>query len=180
MERKSWLVRPVWTGLERMRIILLKSRKMVLYLKLTLTHQKTIQNILMGCGLKHWTNSKKSVREMGNEALNTLDDPIYPCLWFDGNAKEAAEFYCSVFSDSKIVDENHLVVTFESAGQKFMCLNGGPQFKFNPSISFYTIIKNEDEVQAIWDKLIENGRALMPLDSYPWSKKYGWLHDKFG
>ena len=111
---------------------------------------------------------------------NALKKAIYPCLWFDGNAKEAAEFYCSVFSNATIEDENPMVVTFNSAGQKFMCLNGGPEFKFTPAISFYTIIPDESEIQAVWDKLIENGKALMPMDSYPWSKKYGWLQDKFG
>lgn len=57
---------------------------------------------------------------------------IYPCLWFDGKAKEAAEFYCSVFNDSVITEDTQLVVIFESSGQKFMCLNGGPQYSFNP------------------------------------------------
>ncbi|WP_057938457.1 VOC family protein [Algoriphagus resistens] len=117
---------------------------------------------------------------MDKQAVNLLNTPIYPCLWFDGNAKQAAEFYCAVFADSVIVDENPMVVTFESAGQKFMCLNGGPDFKFTPAISFYTPILDESEIQTVWDKLIENGRALMPLDSYPWSKKYGWVQDKFG
>ncbi|WP_339758825.1 VOC family protein [Algoriphagus aquimarinus] len=117
---------------------------------------------------------------MGNQHVNALNKPIYPCLWFDGNAKEAAKFYCSVFSDSAIVDENPMVVTFIAAGQKFMCLNGGPQFKFTPAISFYTIVQNEVEIQVVWDKLIVNGRALIPLDTYPWSKKYGWLQDEFG
>lgn len=101
-------------------------------------------------------------------------------MWFDGNANEAAEFYCSVFSDSSICGENPMVVTFKSANQKFMCLNGGPMFKFTPAISFYTIIPDEKELQSVWDKLIENGRALMPMDSYPWGKKYGWVQDKFG
>ena len=116
---------------------------------------------------------------MDDQSVNSLKKPIYPCLWFDGNAKEAAGFYCSVFSDSEIVDENPMVV-FNSAGQQFMCLNGGPKFKFTPAISFYTVIPDEDEIQAVWDKLIENGRALMPMDTYPWSKKYGWLQDRFG
>ncbi|SFB47997.1 VOC family protein [Algoriphagus aquimarinus] len=117
---------------------------------------------------------------MGNQHVNALNKPIYPCLWFDGNAKEAAKFYCSVFSDSAIVDENPMVVTFIAAGQKFMCLNGGPQFKFTPAISFYTIVQNEVDIQEVWDKLIVNGRALIPLDTYPWSQKYGWLQDEFG
>ncbi|WP_339874726.1 VOC family protein [uncultured Algoriphagus sp.] len=112
--------------------------------------------------------------------VDITTNPIYPCLWFDGNAKEAATFYCSVFSDSSIQDENPMVVTFKSADQKFMCLNGGPEFKFTPAISFYTIIPDEGKIQETWDKLIENGRALMPMDSYPWSQKYGWLQDKFG
>jgi len=80
----------------------------------------------------------------------------------------------------RIVDENPMIVTFTAEGQKFMCLNGGPAFKFTPAISFYTTIQNEDQLQGVWGKLIENGRALMPLHTYPWSKKYGWLHDKFG
>ncbi len=117
---------------------------------------------------------------MRNRNSKILDKPIYPCLWFDGNAKEATKFYCSVFSDSAIVDENPLVITFRSAGQLFMCLNGGPKFSFTPAVSFYTLLQDEDEVQGVWDKLSENGRALMPLDSYPWSKKYGWVQDQFG
>ncbi|RAI89943.1 VOC family protein [Algoriphagus yeomjeoni] len=117
---------------------------------------------------------------MDSHSVNTLNSAIYPCLWFDGNAKEAAEFYCSLFSDSKIVSENQMVVIFESSGQQFMCLNGGPEFKFTPAISFYTIIQSETEIQAVWDQLIVNGRAMMPLDTYPWSKKYGWVQDKFG
>lgn len=117
---------------------------------------------------------------MDRQRVNDFSNPIYPCLWFDGNAKEAAEFYCSVFSDSAIGDENPMVVSFKSSGQKFMCINGGPEFKFTPAISFYNIIPDENELQKVWDKLIENGRALMPMDSYPWSKKYGWVQDKFG
>ncbi len=105
---------------------------------------------------------------------------IYPCLWFDGKAKEAAEFYCSVFNDTKITAENPMVVTFESAGQQFMCLNGGPHFTINPSISFYVIYEHENEIDAAWEKLSEGGQVLMPYDKYEWSKKYGWLQDKFG
>ncbi len=105
---------------------------------------------------------------------------IYPCLWFDGKAKEAAGFYCSVFNDTKITAENPLVVTFESAGQQFMCLNGGPQFTINPSISFYVIYESESEMDTAWEKLLEGGMVLMPYDKYEWSEKYGWLQDKFG
>jgi predicted 3-demethylubiquinone-9 3-methyltransferase (glyoxalase superfamily) len=109
-----------------------------------------------------------------------MNNMIYPCLWFDGKAKEGAEFYCSVFKNSKITYENQFVVMFESAGQKFMCINGGPEFTINPSISFYVICKNENEIDRTWKDLSEGGSVLMPLDKYPWSKKYGWVQDRYG
>jgi predicted 3-demethylubiquinone-9 3-methyltransferase (glyoxalase superfamily) len=112
--------------------------------------------------------------------MNTMKKPIYPCLWFDGKAKDAAEFYCSVFNNSKITAENPMVVTFESAGQKFMCLNGGPQFTMNPSISFFVVCETEAEVDKAWSMLTDGGSVLMALDKYEWSEKYGWVQDKFG
>lgn len=105
---------------------------------------------------------------------------IYPCLWFNGNAKEAAIFYSTVFNNTKIVSENEMVVTFNVAGQKFMCLNGGPHFTINPSISFFVVCENENEIDATWHKLIDGGNILMPYDKYEWSTKYGWVQDKFG
>jgi predicted 3-demethylubiquinone-9 3-methyltransferase (glyoxalase superfamily) len=105
---------------------------------------------------------------------------LYPCIWMNSEAKEAAEFYCSVFPNAKIEESNLMVTLWSSGGEKFMCLNGGPKFKPNPSISFYTVFDKEEELQQIWDRLIDGGRALMPLDSYPWSKKYGWVEDKYG
>jgi predicted 3-demethylubiquinone-9 3-methyltransferase (glyoxalase superfamily) len=109
-----------------------------------------------------------------------MKNPIYPCLWFDGNAKAAAEFYCSIFANSKIAADTPMVVTFELSGKKFMGLNGGPQFKFNPSISFFVICETENEIDSVWNKLLEGAMVMMPLDKYPWSEKYGWLQDKFG
>lgn len=105
---------------------------------------------------------------------------IYPCLWFDGKAKEAADFYCSVFNHSKIIADTPQVVTFESAGQKFMCLNGGPDFTINPSVSFFVVYENEAELESAWKQLSEGGSALMPLDKYEWSEKYGWVQDRYG
>jgi len=105
---------------------------------------------------------------------------IYPCLWFDGKAKEAADFYCSVFDDSAITSENQMVVIFESSGQKFMCLNGGPEYSINPSISFYMICNTEKEIDGIHNALMDGGSELMPLGKYEWSEKYVWLQDKFG
>jgi predicted 3-demethylubiquinone-9 3-methyltransferase (glyoxalase superfamily) len=109
-----------------------------------------------------------------------MTNMIYPCLWFDGKAKEAAEYYCSVLDDTVITAENNVVVNFESAGQRFMCLNGGPEFKINPSISFYVICKSEEEIDRLWKSFLEGGSVLMPLDKYEWSRKYGWVSDRYG
>ena len=109
-----------------------------------------------------------------------MTHPIYPCLWFNGKAKEAADFYCSVFPGSVITAENPMVVMFESAGQKFMLLNGGPHFTLNPSVSFYVACETVEEVDKAWKKLLDGGSVLMPLDKYEWSEKYGWVQDKFG
>ncbi|HBC78507.1 MAG TPA: hypothetical protein DEO60_14275 [Bacteroidales bacterium] len=105
---------------------------------------------------------------------------IYPCIWFDGRAKEAADLYCSVFNNSAVTYENPTVVIMESNGQKFMFLNGGPEFTLNPSISFYVICETEQEIDNFYKKLIVGGSELMPFDKYDWSKKYVWLQDKFG
>lgn len=105
---------------------------------------------------------------------------LYPCLWFDGNAKAAAEFYCSIFNHSKIINENPMVVRFEIEGKLIMGLNGGPMFKINPSISLFVTCETEEEIDTIWNKLIEGGTAMMPLDAHPWCEKYGWLKDQFG
>jgi predicted 3-demethylubiquinone-9 3-methyltransferase (glyoxalase superfamily) len=109
-----------------------------------------------------------------------MNNNINPCLWFDGTAKVAAGFYCSLFPDSKITADTPMVVNFELNNQKFMGLNGGPMFKINPSISFFVKCVSIAQTNAIWDKLIDGGKALMPIDKYPWSERYGWVQDKFG
>jgi len=109
-----------------------------------------------------------------------MNNPIYPCLWFDGEAEAAANFYCSVFKDSKITLSTPLVVEFNLNGEKFMGLNGGSTFKKNPSISFFVLCETEEETNETWDKLTEGGSVLMPIDTYPWSERYGWVQDRFG
>lgn len=109
-----------------------------------------------------------------------MKNMIYPCLWFKGEAKKAAEFYCSVFNNSVIIDDNQLVVTVESSGQKFMCLNGGPEFTFNPSVSFFILCETEEEINKTWKALLEGGSVLMSLEKYDWSTRYGWVQDRFG
>ena len=110
-------------------------------------------------------------------------------LWFDKEAKEAAEFYTSVFENSKIKDTTTLhntpsgsvdMVTIELSGQDFTLLSAGPLFKFNPSVSFLVACQTKDEVDALWEKLSVGGAALMELGEYPFSEKYGWTQDKYG
>jgi len=110
-----------------------------------------------------------------------MKNTIYPCLWFDGQAGAAADLYCSVFKNAKITANTSMVTTFTLNGQKFMGLNGGPLFKPNPSISFFVIYESEEEIDEAWEKLLEGGgMALMALDKYEWSEKYGWVADRFG
>ena len=109
-----------------------------------------------------------------------MTNQIYPCLWFDGQAKEAADFYCRIFPNSKISSSNPIVVMMELNGKKIMCLNGGHQFKMNPSISFFLHSTSIDECNRIWNELSAGGTVMMPLTKYPWSELYGWIQDKFG
>ncbi|AJW61557.1 3-demethylubiquinone-9 3-methyltransferase [Elizabethkingia miricola] len=108
-----------------------------------------------------------------------MNNDIFPCLWCNGDAKESAEFYCQVFG-GKITVDTPVVINIDLFGQKVMLLDGGPQFEKNPSISFLINCASEEDVQHYWDMLSDGGTALMALDSYPWSKKYGWIKDKYG
>jgi len=109
-----------------------------------------------------------------------MNNNIFPCLWFDGKAKEAADFYCSIFSNSKVTVNTPMVVQFEIEGKKLMGLNGGPMFKINPSISLFVTCHTNEEIEDVYNKLVEGGSAMMALDKYPWSEKYAWVVDKFG
>lgn len=115
--------------------------------------------------------------------------PIAPHLWFDKEAQEAAGFYVSLFPGSKITNITRLndtpsgdpdVVSFELAGQPFMAISAGPLFKFNPSVSFLTRFKTEDAVDQAYEKLSDAGTVMMPLASYPFSKRYAWVQDRYG
>jgi predicted 3-demethylubiquinone-9 3-methyltransferase (glyoxalase superfamily) len=119
----------------------------------------------------------------------TIMQKITPHLWFDKEAKEAAEFYASVFKDSNIKNTTTLhntpsgtvdIVTIEILGQEFTLISAGPLFKFNPSVSFLVACSTKEEVDALWKKLSEGGTALMELAEYPFSEKYGWVQDKYG
>ncbi len=105
---------------------------------------------------------------------------IFPCLWFNGQAEEAAGFYCEVFQQGILLDQSALVTTFEVEGSKFMALDGGPQFTKNPSISFFVMLPTGEEVEQTFAKLSTAGSVMIPLGSYPWSEKYGWCSDQYG
>jgi predicted 3-demethylubiquinone-9 3-methyltransferase (glyoxalase superfamily) len=99
-----------------------------------------------------------------------MTKPIYPCLWFNAQAKEAADYYCSIFKNSKITSENPMVVNFELNSTKFMALNGGPKYKFSPANSYVITCDTQEEIDHYWDKLGEGGNH----------SQCGWLEDKFG
>ncbi len=105
---------------------------------------------------------------------------IYPCIWFDGNAADAASLYTTLLPDSRITADTPMVVDFELAGVRFMGLNGGPNYKPNPTVSFYAIFGSEAALDNAWERLSEKGKIMMPIDSYEWSPRYGWVEDRFG
>jgi predicted 3-demethylubiquinone-9 3-methyltransferase (glyoxalase superfamily) len=116
-----------------------------------------------------------------------MEQKITPFLWFDGNAEEAAAFYTSIFNDSAIGKESKyndasaeisgqpkdsvMVVEFELAGQKFIGLNGGPNFRFTEAVSFSIDCADQAEVDFYWSRLIADGGQ---------ESQCGWLKDKFG
>lgn len=121
---------------------------------------------------------------------------ITPHLWFDNQAEEAARFYVSAFGNGSTINGvtrlhdtpsgDCDVVSFNLSGQSFMAISAGPLFKFNPSVSFFINFdpsrdKNAlEHLDALWERLSQDGTALMPLDKYPFSSRYGWLQDKYG
>ncbi|MHC1718640.1 MAG: VOC family protein [Acidaminococcaceae bacterium] len=114
---------------------------------------------------------------------------IVPHLWYDKEAKEAALFYISLFEQSKLCDVKVIqntpsgdseIVSFELAGQSFMAISAGPYFKFNPSLSLMVACSTEEEVDKKWEAMSVGGTELMALGEYPFSKRYGWIQDRYG
>lgn len=112
-----------------------------------------------------------------------MTQPIAPCLWFDGNAEEAVNYYVSVFDDSKILhvdrfsdvgpdpDAPVVFIEFQINGQPFQAINGGPEFPFSEAVSFAIECADQAEVDHFWDKLTADGGA---------PSECGWLKDKYG
>lgn len=111
--------------------------------------------------------------EKGSKQLSKIkkmNNKVYTCLWFDGQAKQAAEFYCGIFKNSKITTDTPMVVNFELDGRKFMGLNGGPMFTFNEAVSFVVDCDKQEEIDYYWGKLTDGGQESL----------CGWCKDKFG
>jgi len=114
---------------------------------------------------------------------------IVPHLWFNTQARLAAEFYVTVFDDCKIDFINPIpgtpsgdaeVVGFQIMDFQFMAISAGPLFKINPSISFHARCRSVAEVNRLWERLSPGGVVMMELGEYPFSKRYGWIQDRFG
>ncbi len=120
---------------------------------------------------------------------------IVPHLWFDKQAKEAAELYTSLFPESRITNVTTLhdtpsgdtdAVSLRIWGCRFQAISAGPLFRFNPSISFmvnFDPSRDKDartRLDSVWGKLGDGGKVLMPIDKYPFSERYGWVQDRYG
>lgn len=128
--------------------------------------------------------------------MTTVKQRITPNLWFDRQAQEAVNLYTSIFKNSRVRNITRaskagfqihglpegtiMTIEFEIEGQRFISINGGPLFKFNPAVSFLVACSTKREVEALWERLSEGGTALMDIGEYPFSERYGWTQDKYG
>ncbi|WP_436864876.1 VOC family protein [Bacillus fungorum] len=126
--------------------------------------------------------------------MSNTNQKITTFLMFEGKAEEAMNFYTSLFDQSEIVnisryDENGpgkegsvIHATFTLNGQEFMCIDSyvNHNFTFTPAMSLYVTCDTEEEIETVFHKLAQDGAILMPLGAYPFSKKFGWLNDKYG
>lgn len=119
------------------------------------------------------------VSRIRRNSMSAINQKIVPHLWFDREAKEATDFYCSVFPDSRITSITTIhdtpsgdtdVITFTLSGQLFMAISAGPLFKFNESISFMVYCDTQMEIDYYWER----------LSAVPEAEQCGWLKDKYG
>lgn len=115
-----------------------------------------------------------------NQSEINLPSGIYPCLWFEANASEAAAYYSSVFRNSAIFSSNDLACSFQLMDTKFIAINGSRGNNFNQAVSFFVYCGSDNEIERLYDLLRQDGNVLMPLGAYPWTSKYAWVSDKYG
>jgi predicted 3-demethylubiquinone-9 3-methyltransferase (glyoxalase superfamily) len=104
----------------------------------------------------------------------------YTCLWFAGNAHEAATYYVNAFENATVLSKGELVSMVDIQGTKIKCLNGGPHYKHTPAISQFVTCETNEEIDQLWNYFIQEGKILMNLGKYDWSEYYGWCEDKYG
>ncbi|MGE6550028.1 VOC family protein [Bacillus mycoides] len=126
--------------------------------------------------------------------MNNTNQKITTFLMFEGKAEEAMNFYMSLFDQSEIVNISRydekgpgkegtvIHATFTLNGQEFMCIDSYVKhdFTFTPAMSLYVTCETEEKIETVFNKLAQDGAILMPLGAYPFSKKFGWLNDKYG
>lgn len=127
--------------------------------------------------------------------MNNSKQKITTFLMFqDGNAEEAMNFYISLFDNSKIVniiryganeagkEGTVMHAVFSLNGQEYMCIDSyvKHEFTFTPAMSLYVTCDSKEEIDKVFEKLSEGGKILMPLDTYPFSERFGWVNDKYG
>lgn len=108
-----------------------------------------------------------------------MKEKITPCLWFNGDAKDAAALYCSAFSPSRITSQSPIVTGIEVGGQHITLLDGGPQYRPNAAISFYVGCETVAEFDRIWESLSPGGIEVAAPAKTSWSERYGYVTDKF-
>ena len=138
------------------------------------------------------SRTRTKTERVKQASFTAIDEKIVPFLWFNGNAEEAMNFYKSVFKNSKTLEITRfgdagpgpkgtvMSTIFKLEGHTFYALNGGPEFTFTPSTSFYVSCKTLPEIKRLWERLSDNGSVMMELDKYPFSERYGWVQDKYG
>jgi predicted 3-demethylubiquinone-9 3-methyltransferase (glyoxalase superfamily) len=109
-----------------------------------------------------------------------MSSNITPCLWFESSAEEAAKFYCETFQNSFIIDSSNVSVNFSLNNREYIAMNGSPGIKINNTTSFSVYCGSDQEIQRLYDVLLDGGEIMMPLGPYPWARKYAWVQDKFG
>ncbi len=121
---------------------------------------------------------------------------IVPCLWYDGDGETAARRYAELIPGSEVGNVTHypdsgqelhgqkprsvMTVSVRLGDTEVMMLNGGPSFKFTPAVSLFAMLEDRAAVDRLWEGLADGGEVVMPLDSYDWSERYGWVADRWG